>query len=593
MGVFPQMGIIDQNVWDTINSRKGNNTEVSKLTSWIRISSAVDAGLIIETIPHNQDFASTYGISGKSGRVGVSFDNKDVFADGSDRIHRPSPVIEGLEVQNGHQGLSRKASFSIKCFTLAQAEKITQYFYEPGYIVLIEYGWNTPDSMNERISLNKDGACEIAKFNNYEYIRKKRKASKGTYDGFMGRIAGGGYKNGSDDTYIIDVELVTLGEIPAYLQVHKSGRTNSKEESSSKFITADIDKHAERESTRGLALYQQMYNRLPAEKRTINLKTLIGKNFTDKYSKRWTDARNFVNVDDKIRETLIQSLEGSKADVDDDVTVKIPDGVSLMSDESFIRLELAFQILNTYAVNLEIRKTGRCEDAVSSYSYIINTSDTVIGAHKYMFSTDGQKLMIPNTNHPEFGLKQALTATDELQPYDYIDPRHIRDHLANVCPWKGGKEDEEDYAFPATYDYKSPHMEGVKPRTAKAGNWGYLRNLYINLDFFIDVMTRGSFVAKDIYYELLNGLSLAAGSYWHFEITETPYNPEPGKRFSEAVGNPYILSIQDYNFLGIERTEKDEVRELYSKGVGFMHRSFGLSCTRRIRKVSSRVFRMN
>ena len=155
MGVFPMMGKIDGATFGTIKDRAGQNFDVSKLSAWLRIASAVvsenkkHTGLILETIPHNQDFASTYGTSTRSGAVGVDFGDKPIFAD-NDRGFRPSPVIESATIENGNRGLSRKAKFSIKCFTLQQAELLTNYFYQPGYVVLVEFGWNLQESMEQR-----------------------------------------------------------------------------------------------------------------------------------------------------------------------------------------------------------------------------------------------------------------------------------------------------------------------------------------------------------------------------------------------------------------------------------------------------------
>jgi len=631
MGVFPRMGKIDKNIIETIDSRSKNFVETSKLTAWIRIASAVDNGLILESIPHNQDFASTYGTSGKSGRVGVAFSNKkskgnNVYADDVDRLHRPSPVITGLEIENGHQGLSRKAKFTITCFTLAQSETLAKYFYQPGYVVLVEYGWNTPLSMEQRADLTQsEGACNIAKYNSYAYITKKRSVSKGSYDGFMGRITGGGYKNGDGETYVMDVELTTLGEIPAYLQVHKSGIAtttdsnggSSKTDSSLRYTIDTIEDNKEGNKV-GLSLFQQTYNQLSNEKRSRRVKSLTGPNSVDLAGNPWTDERNFVNVDEKYREMLLNKFSawvGKDAQVTEQTkygskstSINIPDGLSLISEHSFIRLELAFEILNSYAVSIKSRPTNKCSgnSNISSYSYIINTNDTIIGAHKWMFSTDGSKLFIPNTNHPSFNLYKAFSE-QEKQSDQFIDPEIIRveGQTINACMFSD-PADSSTYAFPATEDYIPPGtLLGTAPPAAYAGEWGYLRNLYINLKFFIDVLSRSNFVAKDIYYEILNGLSASVGSYWQFELTETPYFPEKTeqalreevasnnsqfnptsverasgqydvqgkKQYSTAEDDPsnqplnYQISVEDLNFIGANNLKKDSVHEFFSKGI--------------------------
>ena len=45
-----------------------------------------------------------------------------------------------------------------------------------------------------------------------------------------------------------------------------------------------------------------------------------------------------------------------------------------------------------------------------------------------------------------------------------------------------------------------------------------MRDLYINFDFFCDELEKSGLVTKDIYYDLLNGMSSAVNLYWNFQI---------------------------------------------------------------------------
>lgn len=196
MSVFPQFGKINPKIAATINSRIGNNVEVSKLMPWFRISSAghvsneknetvnsstvadsfsnfadspnafsvhtaatikESKGLILESIPVNNSFVTSYGgiidKERKSGRVGTDFNGGNVYATGTDRAHRPSPTIDSLSIENGNRGLSKKARFSITCYTLAQADTVSAYFLEPGFIVMVEFGFNKTKSIAEKINL--------------------------------------------------------------------------------------------------------------------------------------------------------------------------------------------------------------------------------------------------------------------------------------------------------------------------------------------------------------------------------------------------------------------------------------------------------
>jgi len=634
MSVFPQMGIIEESVLNTMKNRIGNNVDVSKLLPWFRIVSAGAAsnekyetvdpnygtggsstggvstytpgtikestGLILESIPTNNSFAASYGgvIDGerKSGRIGVDFNGDNVYSDGNDRIHRPSPTISSLSISNGNRGLSKKASFNITCYTLKQLEKVSEHFLEPGFVVLIEFGYNTLKSLQQKITItHTDAPCQIAQFNNYEYVLEKRKNSGGTYDGFMGYITDGGITNGDNETYNVSVELTTLGEIPAYLQIHKNGSTSTIGENGLKTTKTGLKyniKQIENNTTGdniGKGLFMQMFNRLPAEKQTPAVKNLF--NETDANKKPWTSKENFINMDDKIREEISKlggvtynvntkpktqstpagtanqiqaaAYSGNNPNV---ATITLPDGLDLITNQSFIRLELAFEILNQYAVKLDKSKNETCKEFVPTLSFKINTSDVIIRAHKNIFSTDLSKLYVPNSELPNFGLEKALTTSAQVEN-SFVDVNNIVPY--NGCMWEAS-DDKAKYAFPSTTEYKSNYLKGVTEITASAGTYGYLRNLYVNFDFFLEVISGTNLVAKDIYYEILNGISSAVNSYWEFDLFMTPNNPDPIPEddTSSTTVHPMELSVRDTSFSGnVSNKVVDTVSRWYMQGI--------------------------
>ena len=86
--------------------------------------------------------------------------------------YRPSPTIESvLRVDEGAGNLSRKASFSIKCFSKEQMELVTRYFQEPGFSIFLEWGWNTEDGVKGIVK--PLGADTISNFNNFTKVNNK------------------------------------------------------------------------------------------------------------------------------------------------------------------------------------------------------------------------------------------------------------------------------------------------------------------------------------------------------------------------------------------------------------------------------------
>jgi len=561
--LFPFNSYFNPKIKELIQSRAGNNASVSSLQAWMRVSSS--SGLVLESIPADGDnsFFLRYGDTNKSGRIGTDFAGVPQFVEG-DRGFRPSPVIESMGIDFGDGGLTRKSQFQIKCFSLKQAEELSKYFLEPGYTVLVEFGWNTEKSYSQRVSLSP---CEIAKFNGYDHLKQKQAASDYTYDGFLGYITNGGFSTSTGETYILKVELTSMGEVAAYLQQHRSGgkKDDKKNEGGERYDNRTIESTAE--SNVGLALFMQMYNRLPMAKKTERVKKLIQEK--DSRGIPFISEANFINMDEEIRKDLIGELEdtavessqqeggeGGEGGNSSSGEASIPEGMPLVSENSYIRLELAFEILNKVAYETK-SVASICGDGVPTFPLGIEYRDTICRAHPYMFSIDGSKLIIPNRNTPDFGMAQALSATTVQQVGPILG--------GNGAPITTINLEQKDpagnvFKFPQTQQLTDTSLFPVDtvPFDALAGQWGYLKDLYVNFEFFIEVLEKSNYVAKDIYYEILNGISAAANSIWYFEIVQLPSRRPENK-------NKYQLEIADLNFQG--KANKDGITGFFSSGI--------------------------
>lgn len=569
--LFPLLANIEKDVASKITSRAGKNDKASGLTSWIRVASAATAeGFVMESLPSSDSFVDRYGFGkGKpSGRIGQTFKGKSVVADENDRKGRPSPIIEGLSVEFGSGGLTKKTKFNIKCFTLKQADKLSEYFLEPGYTVLVEWGWNTSDSVNQKVDLS---ACEMAKFNNFLYQKRKEKDSYYEYGGFLGFITGGGLTYEEGEVYNISVELTTIGEIPAYIQSNKGAIGEKVDDKSGESFKETTIENESEDGDVGRALFMQMYNRLPQQKQIEPIKTLY-ETGQDSRGNPWSDKGNFINMDDEIRKSLIEDLTDTDVETNEnDSSAKIPEGIPLVSNHSYIRLELAFKILSTYQTNMKPKKVKNCE--VKSYSYEICIDNTLCRAHKFMFSIDGSKLLIPNTNTPEFNLVDSLTASDPIN--SYFSGNGVPKKTANLNQWRksNSKESNNDYAFPQIVplnEYKWP--DGAITVEYDAHTYGYVKDLFINYEFFLEVLGRTNYVNKDLYYEILNGISNGVSGFWQFEITETPDGRDDNK------GN-FHLAVFDLTLCKPDATIFDKCAKFDSSGPNtpFLQSSFDLN----------------
>ena len=201
---FPQLGNIDKRIYTTIQEKASSNLRASKTMPWIRVTSCLGGFLTLESSPANDSFAQRYGNTKRSGRVGVNAAGESVYADEESRGLRPSPTIDNVSISQGNEGLSKKSSFTIICYTLGQCETIMEYFCEPANMVLVEWGENNILSKLQQVAV---GTCKIAEYNSLKTIQTKRKAANGMYDAVLGVITGGGMSYGSNETYEIQVAL--------------------------------------------------------------------------------------------------------------------------------------------------------------------------------------------------------------------------------------------------------------------------------------------------------------------------------------------------------------------------------------------------
>jgi hypothetical protein len=594
MSSFLQYGNVYPEVQSTITSRAGNNLEVSKLKPWIRIASSLGNGLVVGSNLPDDNFGTRYGDAlttrnqdypSNSGRLGLDFNGTSIYpkTNSFDRSNRPSPVIEAISIKNGTEGLSRKLTFTIKAFTLPQLDALTAYFLEPRFYLLVEWGNNTQLAYNQMAKLTggiSAGSCEMVSYVNLAVLKDKRKNSQGHYDAFLGVITGGGVEYGSDETYLINVEVTTQGEIPAYLQQHKgtavkldTAQTNPAKSSDTFDVTTEIES-AEKAIQYGRALFMYMYNDLPLSKRTERIKRLIdvendGITLRETESVyKWSNEYNFINMNKTTRDSLISNL------TDETVLIKnregaegkgkVPEGQPLVGKERFIRMELAWEILNTSDLILGPQLIGCDKGGKSNKSLdsTISIENTIIRAHKHIFSTDKRYLYIPNAQAPDFGLYDILTTSTDLSgSSSFINFEDGSLLTQNLEP----KGLPNLYEFPkkTTCDVSGLKVfdESVFAINQDPYEWGYLKDLFVNFDFFCECMQKNGFVIKDVALDILNGLSSAVNLFWDFQIVETGST-------STTKGNTgdMCLIVVDKNFSG--KPPKNEPGLLSLQSVG-------------------------
>lgn len=575
MSFFPSFSNIDESIRGTLDKRKGNPLEVSKLNVWVKLTSAVGNGLVVYSNPDYKLFnaagdgniSTIYGSNSQSGVLGVDWDNNVVYPTNSDLPLQPRPAVTSIEIDEGAGNISRKATISMTAFTKGQTELLSEYFLEPGYTVFFEFGWNTPKSAAQLVSPDKPDAISIAKMQNMVELVGKRNNSEGTYENYLGYITGGSISI-EGTVWNITINLTGFTDIPLYLKTHEGLSTkeiDGEVEKTSKSLVYSSIKNSEKAGTR---LFKRMFNELPTIRQIHAVKDL---------EEELASELNFINFDDKVRERINDKTDGllfgfrkSRAKAGN-TTFKPPTGTEIVDEDKFIRFSAMMKILQaTISTGF---KLGDKEIQIS-----INSTNptTIISAFPKIFSLDKSKLFIPNSTTPKISLGKTVSATElqsessvsttetndnSVKPNEEVNPSRnsivpaIKRTVASIKKILFGNDTSNSNPQPETEVDNTETQSNIVqfPETnpfennKDSGYWGYLDNLYVNFNFFKNVISTPNFDIRNVLYTILNGLSSAAGNIWDFQI-QTQINNE---------GNT-VLTIVDMNF-----TEKTSLERIY------------------------------
>lgn len=554
MSGFPNFSNIAGHVTTEFERRRDNPLDISKLNCWVRIASGVGEGLVLISNPNfslfsavGQNIASVYGSTASSGTIGTTWFGGVVTAVGDEQIGLPKPNVTSFEVDEGAGSISRKASLTITAYTLRQLEEITKYFLEPGFTVFLEWGWNTPQGVAALGGLTAQYATKTIKATT---IASDRVLTQGQYESYLGFITGGSISfNGN--AWEVGINLTGYPELPSYLMVTDNPKKSDDESENSdiKFNTIYLEKDLNKKR------FKQMFNELPSTRRTPQVQSLLNNNVI-------ANAVNFINFDEKVRESINESSDGFSIlglyTVRKGVSGEdIPVGTEIIGPEKFIRFGTLMQIINTFGSATGFKVGG------SIIQIKINSENTPVTAFRKIFSTEKSKLIIPNPQTPEFSLKQAADK-GTITPSDAVTDCSITFGGTTIqFPQNIAIEDGVANGKTIFYNEDATIVKFDK----NPGEWGYLDDLYVNFDFAANILNTSKFDLKDALYQILNGMSSAVNGLWDYQIQELPKADADGL---------LELRIIDMNMVGIDKTDNVTELNLYGANSIFMDASFDM-----------------
>lgn len=494
-------------VEDELVSRKGKVLEMSKRNAWIRVTSGVGNGMVILSNPSLPLFYAAGAIYGGVGaqprpqgtnssetpegetptkvtdRSGKEIEFKD------DRWGRPRPIISGIDISEGNNGLSKKMELQITCFSLAQMIEVQKKFQEPGHSVFIEFGWNTEKGVKGLVDISN--VDDVVNQRNLDGVQKQRSAAKGHYDNFLGRITGGSLAIEAGEKFVVTTKLTGVGDLAAYLQGHKGVDDSDTPENvggeSFWWVGGTINDQKRQ--------FQYFFNDLPSYNRTEALKGMVNNEY-------FTAPENFINFDEELREDMGDETVDTNITYNGD-TINLPSSTPLIGNERFVKLDVLFRSI------LEIRRNDpTVPQTQTGLLKPIIYEDVPIRAFQRIFSTDKSKLLIPNRNMPDFGFGKILKGEEpgKIEESDTLDMRYY------------GVSFPEEGAYDGTIYNELKNLKGY--------NYGFLQNLYVNYDFAKSVIESKTNDTYDMFMQILNGLSSAVNNFWNFEIEKVNFGTE-------------------------------------------------------------------
>jgi hypothetical protein len=554
-------GSITSGMTSNINFKNINrNKTLSDAFPWIRIFSGAETGLILSSATLTESLGlidstnatanstlttpGMYGSRYGSGPVGRNFSGEWIYPSVAyqiiagnpvisgintveqDWVLRPSPVVTGLEIKEGKDHISRVGTLVIKCFSLSQLEEMQKYFMEPGFSILIEYGWNTTESLKYLIpTTNERTIIQGASDENLNanVLNAKRINSYGNYDSFFAFIVGANVES-ENENFIINVNLRGMPGLPTFLQTqHNINKLKVVTDASGKPIKTEVDRF---QSVRLYSIsdiskpgpndieasgrrYKYMFNSLPSQRQTPEVAKFVTKAETGVVD--GFDWRDLIGFDYIINQTVDSYKSDSMLDSVGKAlglikefkigTWSVPKE-KLGSTYKYINFGLAIRILNA--------NNGLLSYKIGNKNVSVRIDPRArIGAFPKMFSTDPTKLVIPG-EIPDFF---AYYLNDGEVPTESILNSSFD---ASIRGWSF----VQNSPLPLL-DAKGNPPAGYSGFWEKAGYYGDIEMLYINFDIFSKAIKNSDNKSiKDVLLDMLNEMSSAVNSFWNFQLIE-------------------------------------------------------------------------
>lgn len=532
--MWPKLTNINDNIYNAILANQEDNIYTSELNVWMRVFSGAKNGLYIESNPNwgllgaqNEDpkikgSVTQPGLYGNTtnmvGSLGRDWNGNGVNVSGGQSM-KPMPLITGINVKEGGDQLSRRCTINMRVHSVEQLEMVQTYFMEPGFILFLEWGWNNYDGTSKAFKLkekDKNNIPNVPSFagdrmlsTNLSSIRIK---SVGSYDCFSGFITGGSVQS-SGEFYDVTIKLSGVPALPSALQSQNltysepTTTTSGGVTTGGGFTTKEI---TDSSNSDGQIRFRKFFNDLPSQRQTSEVKSMKPTHF------------EFINYDYRASGLISNWIGGqggtqwweiwkpntSFQKIEEQANI---DRKKVFSPNKYVRLNHLVDILNKSG-ELSSYKLGSTEVSIE-----IVSKGTPIGAFPKMFSTKPE-VMVLSGKLPDFSQY-------------FLSDRVVNSSILET-------EIDNSINGISFVQYKECDVAGYNE---KSGYWGYLGNIFINIDVVKKYMEKNIGI-REMFLGILNECSSAVNSFWDFQIVEREVTENEKKKI--------VLSVYDENWIG-------------------------------------------
>lgn len=442
------------------------------------------------------------GIESENDRDPSTYTFNELYRPGA--FYRPLAGVKNVTVEyKNAYGSTRKATISWICHTLEDLERLSPFFLNPGYTLLLEWGWSDKaESM-----INNDPKINIA--NAFSYGKYGQYISDGNYDCMLGVITNYNFSMNRDGGFDCTTEVISAGYLMEGMTIPNQFTTDVTDAKKRQYMAGG---RSEEEAER---LAQQDLNdaELREESRLKTLQYFLENDFhvqiqldLPKYQDKNTLTDYFIYVPDKKEfDYFTNDLDNERKK---DVEIKSKD--TELEPETIPDYYNASTAAGSITSKREIPNPKRGQLKSTEREKVVS-----VPVRPAIYATWGYLEDFVLNKHVR------ITTADGKNNYFKFDSRNSRVTFHNnlrttdlgVCllpKWNPGKDGSDT-------DLPVPSFKRDDPDTDSTYNYGYLRRILVNVDWFREKMLDATTVIDGVL-QVWSEINDVCINYWNFKI---------------------------------------------------------------------------